>query len=148
MYGFDRPLSSHFFVLKAFAHENGCVGHLRHWDIPFWSQKQKEHLFRYGKECIFASVLAWFCIFNFVFSQRNCILTDVNFVSVFPMRIWDRIFLYPGLNLCSILNVVWTTFGYFEFRKLPLCLFNFFFVLSLIFSCLFVCLFVHLLLAP
>ena len=36
-----------FCFFKAFAEENGFVGELKHWDIPFWSQKQREHLFRF-----------------------------------------------------------------------------------------------------
>ena len=36
-----------FCFFKAFAEENGFVGELTHWDIPFWSQKQREHLFRF-----------------------------------------------------------------------------------------------------
>jgi len=36
--------------MKAFAQENGFIGDLKHWDIPFWSQKQREHLFRLEKD--------------------------------------------------------------------------------------------------
>lgn len=34
------------FYSKVFANENGFAGDLKHWDIPFWSQKHKEHMFR------------------------------------------------------------------------------------------------------
>ncbi|KAM7427756.1 hypothetical protein ABFA07_021165 [Porites harrisoni] len=37
-------------ALQAFAEENGFVGELKHWDIPFWSQKQREHLFSFTDE--------------------------------------------------------------------------------------------------
>ncbi|XP_078349101.1 uncharacterized protein LOC144634035 isoform X1 [Oculina patagonica] len=37
-------------TLQAFAQENGFVGDLKHWDIPFWSQKQREHLFSFTDE--------------------------------------------------------------------------------------------------
>ena len=35
------------FFFKTFAQENGFVDDLKHWDIAYWSQKQKEHLFRW-----------------------------------------------------------------------------------------------------
>jgi len=37
-------------TLQAFAQENGFIGDLKHWDIPFWSQKQREHLFSFTDE--------------------------------------------------------------------------------------------------
>ena len=51
-----------FCFFKAFAEENGFVGELKHWDIPFWSQKQREHLFRFeqGTSCMTYFVLSVF----------------------------------------------------------------------------------------
>lgn len=37
-------------ALQAFSHENGFSGDLKHWDIPFWSQKQKKYLFSFTEE--------------------------------------------------------------------------------------------------
>ncbi|KAJ7340323.1 hypothetical protein OS493_003059 [Desmophyllum pertusum] len=37
-------------ILQAFAQENGFIGDLKHWDISFWSQKQREHLFSFTDE--------------------------------------------------------------------------------------------------
>ncbi|XP_067042625.1 uncharacterized protein [Acropora muricata] len=37
-------------ILQAFANENGFAEDLKHWDIPFWSQKHKEHLFSFREE--------------------------------------------------------------------------------------------------
>lgn len=48
-----------FFFFKAFAEENGFVGELKHWDIPFWSQKQREHLFRFEQG---TSYVVLFCL--------------------------------------------------------------------------------------
>lgn len=36
--------------LQNFAQENGFVDDLKHWDIAYWSQKQKEHLFSFTDE--------------------------------------------------------------------------------------------------
>ena len=49
-----------FCFFKAFAEENGFVGELKHWDIPFWSQKQREHLFRFEQETSY--VVLFFCL--------------------------------------------------------------------------------------
>lgn len=36
--------------LQNFAQENGFVDDLKHWDIAYWSQKQREHLFSFTDE--------------------------------------------------------------------------------------------------
>ena len=76
-----------FFFFKAFAEENGFVGELKHWDIPFWSQKQREHLFRFEQG---TSYVVLFCL-----SQKR--LTSV-FITVMSRMLVVKLVLAQALR--------------------------------------------------
>ena len=88
-----------FCFFKAFAEENGFVGELKHWDIPFWSQKQREHLFRFEQETSYV-VLFFVC-------HRNVLLLCLSITDMSWMLVTKMVFAQAWREF--------SRFGYFGF---------------------------------
>lgn len=81
------------FYSQAFANENGFAEDLKHWDIPFWSQKHKEHLFRLRNKFLddfplisWCTVITQYSYDNYCFSSTFFSFREEELRPYFPLE--------------------------------------------------------------